>query len=245
MTIWALHGFLGLPSDFESLKEHCIRLQPDLKWHSVDYLKVRELSPQNPLASWGAHFNQYVQKSSEKNETHVLLGYSQGGRLALHALKDNPSLWKSTILLSANPGILEGERPARLANDQRWANQFLNENFAWTLKQWNSQNVFRGSKNEPQRSENQFNRHQLADCLVNWSVAQQENFAAFLNQSSSSILYVAGERDTKYVQIGQAIANANRRVDCEILADSGHRVLFDQPIELSRRIIRFLTKKNS
>lgn len=243
MTIWALHGFLGLPSDFQELQAHCLDLQPDLQWKSVDYLRMRELSPNQSLQEWGVRFNQYVEQNSKPNETPVLLGYSQGGRLALQALKQNTSFWKSCILLSANPGINIGEKPQRLRNDQQWAEKFLNENFAKTVEQWNSQLVFQGSRSEPLRIEKNFNRRQLADCLVNWSVAHQENFVSYLSTLGFPILYVAGEMDKKYCQIGSSLAASNRQIEFSSISGSGHRVLFDQPKKLADEISGFLQRK--
>jgi 2-succinyl-6-hydroxy-2,4-cyclohexadiene-1-carboxylate synthase len=243
VIIWALHGFLGLPSDFEELQSRCLELHPNLQWKNVDYLRLRELSPSQTLQEWGARFNQFVQQNSKPNETHVLLGYSQGGRLALHALKQQPSLWRACVLLSTNPGIGEGEKPQRLRNDQQWAERFLNENFAKTVEQWNAQSVFQGSRAEPVRVEKSYNRRQLADCLVQWSVAQQQNFMTYLSALNFPVLYLSGEKDRKYRQIGSSLAASNRQIEFSIIPDSGHRVLLDQPELVADRISEFLKQK--
>ncbi len=244
MKIWALHGFLGLPSDFDSLKSACLKWNPDLSWHSVDYLRIRELSPGGTLSEWGAAFNQYVQSQSLASEKPVLIGYSQGGRLAMQALMDKPSLWSAAILISSNTGIKASEKLQRQQNDREWAQRFLAENFQKTVEKWNAQSVFQGSREEPQRREADYNRRQLADCLTQWSVANQEDFSSHLSKIQIPILYVAGDQDAKYCQIGQSLSQKQTNLELQVVASSGHRVLFDQPEALAQSICQFLKTKN-
>jgi 2-succinyl-6-hydroxy-2,4-cyclohexadiene-1-carboxylate synthase len=239
MKIWALHGFLGRTSDFSELQRKCHDLISAIDWRSVDYMHLRELSPQLTLEEWGEHFCQFVEKASPKGDN-VLLGYSQGGRLALQALKVNTSIWRSVILMSTNPGLPATERTARLKSDEEWAEKFLHQNFEKTLEKWNAQSVFAGSVSEPERREEDYNRRQLADCLTRWSVAQQEDFRAFLKQLSVPTLYLTGERDSKYVQIGNALASANPQLTHATIPNAGHRVYLDQPDAVALQIKTFL-----
>ena len=64
----------------------------------------------------------------------VLLGYSMGGRLALHMLSADGAArrWRKAIIISASPGIVSlTERRRRLDNDRRWAERFRMENWQW------------------------------------------------------------------------------------------------------------------
>lgn len=240
MTLWALHGFLGQVSDFSNLQKEMKSLNSYAEWKIPDYVRTRELSPANPVKNWGLNFNRWVASTESQKPERVLLGYSQGGRLALEAVKQDPAHWKALILLSANPGIPQAEKPARLKSDQEWANRFLNENFAKTVQKWNSQSVFRGSVAEPVRQESDYNRHQLADALVNWSVAQQDDFRDFLMKIQIPVLYLVGENDTKYCQIGSELKRRNPALKFYQVPQAGHRVLFDQPKALAIRIDEFL-----
>ncbi len=243
MKIWALHGFLGRTSDFSQLQHKCSELDAAIDWRSVDYMHLRELSPQSTLEEWGEHFCQFVQKASPDGDN-VLLGYSQGGRLALQALKVNTSMWKSVILMSTNPGLPVTERSARLKNDEEWAEKFLHQNFEKTLEKWNAQSVFEGSMKEPERREEDYNRRQLADCLTRWSVGQQEDFRVFLKQLSLPTLFMTGERDSKYVQIGNILASGNPQLTHSIISNAGHRVYLDQPDAVALEIKNHLNSKS-
>jgi 2-succinyl-6-hydroxy-2,4-cyclohexadiene-1-carboxylate synthase len=238
MKIWALHGFIGLASDFNELQGLCNQHEPSLDWQSVEYMHSRELSPQTSLDKWGEAFCKMVRRTGDSKP--ILLGYSQGGRLALQAFKADPHFWSGVILLSANPGIPPSERPARKKSDEEWAEMFLNQNFQKTLEKWNAQAVFQGSKQEPVRQESDFNRHQLADALNIWSVAQQEDFRPFLKSISTPMLFLSGENDMKYGQIGQSLAAQNPKVTHHIIPGAGHRIFMDQPSAVSFEITKFL-----
>ncbi len=223
MKLWGLHGFLGRPADFSSL---------NLDLQAVDYLRIPQLSAKVPLSHWGANFCAYV-----GGQDNILIGYSQGGRLALHALKANPGMWAGVILLSTNAGIVEAEKPVRLENDQRWADQFLKDKFEKVLHIWNEQSVFSGSKTEPERHEADYSKEDLANCLVNWSVAKQQDFRIFLKQNRVPLHYLCGNKDSKYCAIGEELVLINEKIKKTVIPNAGHRLLFDNPAAVRESIL--------
>ncbi len=54
-TIFALHGFLGVPQDWDWLKLSGFQIIP------VDYMNTRGLTPDTPLDKWGENFNLWSQ----------------------------------------------------------------------------------------------------------------------------------------------------------------------------------------
>jgi 2-succinyl-6-hydroxy-2,4-cyclohexadiene-1-carboxylate synthase len=226
MKIWGLHGFLGRPEDFSSL---------ELPVEAPDHLKIPSLSPSVSLNEWGRNF--CSQAVADQN---ILIGYSQGGRLALQALKANPKQWKHVILLSTNLGLPIEQRSSRIENDKNWAEKFLREDFEECLKAWNQQNVFKGSVNEPVRTESDYTRKDLADCLMNWSLGHQEDFRPFLKSCEIPISFFCGEFDTKYQLIGDEIEKLNPNIKKTVIPNSGHRLLFDQPLLLRTEILKTL-----
>jgi len=238
VMLYALHGFLGVPADFSQIK-----LPTDWQMNAIDYLHVRELSPENSLKDWGNNFCKYVLAKEKTVAGNVpdqpkrwLIGYSQGGRLALHAFFENPFLWQGLILLSAHPGIRaadklteDTERLHRQQFHQQWVRRFEKQDFDKTVEQWNAQPVFAGSKNEPKRLEKNYNRHQLAKCLSHWSLSLQKDFHPQIKACQNKIFYIAGEFDEKYKQIGRDLERLNPNVIATVAPESGHRVLFDNP----------------
>lgn len=233
MTITALHGFLGRPRDFDGL---------GLSLMAVDYFRIRELSPVHDLKTWAVNFNQFVQTEERTENKRILIGYSLGGRLALHAVQQNPKLWAGLILISVNPGIPLWEKAARLASDEKWAHKFETGNFENVLEKWNAQQVFQGGGAEPTRKESDHNRHLLAQCLTQWSVGRQDDFREFLKTTKMPVAYISGDRDLKYAGIGESLHRANPAVQIVSVANSGHRVLFDQPPALAAVIRDFISK---
>ena len=89
--ISCLHGFLGLGKDWgpfnESLIEELITESPDF-WCPDLLTADSKLNPQYLFSEWSQKFNETVKaKAYDKN---ILIGYSMGGRLALHAVFRKP-----------------------------------------------------------------------------------------------------------------------------------------------------------
>jgi len=96
-------------SELPSMQEQTIR-KVDL-WR---YLACRSIG----LQEFGEVFaSEVVAQDPEP----YLVGYSMGGRLALHSLIAQPKLWKGATIISAHPGLsTEEERVARRRKDAEW-----------------------------------------------------------------------------------------------------------------------------
>lgn len=252
MRLFALHGFLGLATDFRILFEELKKATNDkppfhkesLNTTSIDYLSHPNLQPHHRLEQWGQNLNQFIFDLGIKNEKKVLLGYSQGARLAMQAYQDDPQMWDHLILISGNPGLPISERATRLAHDERWAERFLKDDFQETVQNWNRQGVFAGSKHEPLRDEASYDKQLLSLSLKSWSVAWQSEFVPYFldPQHSSKFQVFYGDRDLKYKSLYQEIGKKNPRLSLVEIEDSGHRVIFDQPARLAENIAGFLGK---
>src|SRR5690606_21950754 len=112
--------------------------------YAVDYFNHDKLGPQNNFAAWAKNFNTWVTEITQGSPAY-LVGYSLGGRLALHALKENPKLWQQVFLLSTNPGLQDDSaRGIRARQDQAWAEKFKSDPWDEVLEHWNAQAVFDG-----------------------------------------------------------------------------------------------------
>jgi pimeloyl-ACP methyl ester carboxylesterase len=112
-VIWALHGFLGEGSDWDFLRQPlraigCELHAPSLFAASAAEEDLRIDPAGESLVVWTRRFIQYV---AARDSSPVILGYSLGGRLALHLLAERSSTFKAGIIVSAGLGIEgEGER---------------------------------------------------------------------------------------------------------------------------------------
>jgi len=76
--IWCLHGAVGMAADWRGLE------WPGWGVRRVDLWRFLDCCPM-PLEAFGAALNREAAAGAGPR---VLLGYSMGGRLALHALLD-------------------------------------------------------------------------------------------------------------------------------------------------------------
>jgi 2-succinyl-6-hydroxy-2,4-cyclohexadiene-1-carboxylate synthase len=236
----ALHGFLGEAADwkpvFDSLKN------PNLKPLALDYTKDEILNPQNvPLSEWGEAFGIWL-KEHDHNHPVVLIGYSQGGRLALQALRAQPEMIAGVVMISGNPGFAEGkkiDRDQRRRHDENWAQRFESEEWSKVCADWNAQAVFQGGGREPQRKESPEARLRAAASMRSWSLAEQDDFRVLIQDKAEYLSWVVGERDLKYRGIAGELKTLASALDVQVIPASGHRVLFDNPLDLARLIDRF------
>lgn len=222
----ALHGFLGLTSDWQSWRAHHA---PTKNFWPIDLWNDPSLNSELPLATWTKVFLDVCREKHQQSHNLELWGYSMGGRLALGALVAEPSLFSKAVILSANPGLeQDSERVARRKSDHDWAEKFRHQEWTSLMREWHSQPVLQephSVDNSVIRRENSFDRERLAQGLVNWSLAEQPNHWPQLNKITSTIDWHVGAFDKKYLEIGQRVATSYPKVQLVIHPDRGHRLI--------------------
>lgn len=161
----------------------------------------------------------------------VLLGYSMGGRLALDLLQRRR--YDKAIVISAGLNAPDAERKKR---DDEWARRFESEAWSSLMRAWNAQEVFGGHVVD--RREEDFDRTELARQLREYSPAVLP--PPRLELIETPVLWVAGERDAKYVEIARRAVARLRHAELWICPDAGHRVPWEQPQALVARIREFI-----
>ncbi len=203
-----LHGFLGSPLDWSSGRP-------------IDLLAEKNLGPEVPLHEWGQVFNEHIKKISTQKKRKIV-GYSMGGRLALHALRADPEFWTEAVLLSTHPGLVaELDLQKRLQDDEVWAQRFESEDWQTLLAAWNAQPIFAGSQ-DVHRSEAAFDRRKLALCLRNWSLGHQKDFRPFLRSYKGKWIAVTGELDKKFTDLWANFVGPEHHM---IAKNQGHRLV--------------------
>jgi 2-succinyl-6-hydroxy-2,4-cyclohexadiene-1-carboxylate synthase len=233
-----VHGFLGLPSDWDLLlSNHGTSHARISLWDYASDPEVRD------LASAAARLNGEARARLERTGSQGLLcGYSLGARIALHALLEAPQLWRAAIFISASAGLESNDdRRLRVEKDEQWALRFESEPWTELLEAWNRQDVFRGDGPSPFRRPEQFKRETLAFALRKWSLGRQENLTPRLAEIKLPTLWVAGSRDTKFAALTERYGESNPIFKSTIIPGTGHRVPLSQPSRLRTEIHEFLT----
>ncbi|KAF3363160.1 hypothetical protein PHSC3_000347 [Chlamydiales bacterium STE3] len=227
LSLIALPGFLGNPKDWDCFQAKNL---------GVHEFIPTALPERNSFTEFARQFNSYAAKISSQR---VLMGYSMGGRLALHALINQPKIWTKAILISTHPGLtLDPEKEVRLSNDNQWAETFLYEPWESAIKKWSSQAIFKESKGVFNRQEN--NRPFLASCLKNYSLGCQENLRAALADLEMPILWITGKKDKKFSLIAKQLIFKNSSSKWVVIEDAGHRVPWEQPQSFQKVVYSFL-----
>ena len=157
----------------------------------------------------------------------TILGYSMGGRIALHALLDG-ARFERAIIVSAGLGIEgEADRAARRAEDEKWANRFERDDWETVLRDWNAQPLFGGDVRV--RRERDYDRRRIVDALRKWSPGVLPPLAPRLKEIQIPVLWIAGERDAKYVSEAKRAVSLLPNAKLWICPDAAHRVPWEQP----------------
>lgn len=225
MKIIALHGFLGKNADWELYKNFpLIPIDPFI------------LSPQHFLSlnEFGAKLN----KEIEGNEN-VLLGYSMGGRLGLHALIQNPKKWKAAIIISTHTGLTNTtEKQERLKNDAKLLLEFQND-FDGHLKKWDKLPIFSKGSSFLRKKED-YTPFILKQCLHYWSLGHQENLKSSVEKLSLPILWIAGALDEKYAKLAKSMQFSHSKSKIWIATNTYHRVAWELKVNCEQQIQQFL-----
>jgi len=219
LIIHCLHGFLGLPSD----------------WNGFPQFQAHDLYP--TIAPYDLWTERQIAKFPLDHRKRILLGYSLGGRLALHLLIKYPEYWTGGIIISAHPGLSDPEeKKKRYSQDLEWAKRFQEEPWQPLIQAWNQQSVFTHSL-PMGRLETDFKRNQLSRMLQTWSLGLQEDLSEPIANLNVPLLWMVGEKDPKFCQIHLTSNHPQSKI--WIAPESGHRVPWDAPKTFYEQVMQF------
>lgn len=216
-----MHGFLGAGSDFHFLKG---KVGSSCEIAAPSFFSPGECAHwKYPLESIGEVLNSYA-RGLWQDEKSVLLGYSLGGRLGLHALAQGESLYRAAIFVSTHFGLTGREqRLKRIEEDSKLSLRIQNESFSKFCSDWDSRPLFKGAP-EIYRNEAGFDKLALSYALNEWSLGKQHCFKSTLERLDMPILVIAGEKDPVFRDAALAIKLKNPRSSAFIAQETTHRV---------------------
>lgn len=193
------------------------------------------------LNTWVQSFCEVV-KGESGGQSQWLMGYSLGGRLAIHALLEQPGLWAGVIVIGAHPGFsTETERKEQLLRDQVWGNRFLTEPWDDLMKAWDALPVFGGHPNPWPREESAFSRTKIAHLFDIFSKGRQQNLLPQLARlSKSKLLLITGEEDKKYGKINNRMLIQCPSARHIIIPNACHRVPWEATDAFKETVQQFL-----
>lgn len=235
-AIVALHGFTQHGGMFAELAAITGReiLAPDLPGHGG-------------AAAFPATFPAAIAAVAAVTGGRALLGYSQGGRIALGVALEHPQAVSHLILISTGIGIAdERRRLVRQTRDEALARVIESEDLESFFERWMNRPIFDGlhrrgaawlEADVALRLEN--TARGIAGALRGMGQGAQPWYGDRLEELEMPVLVIAGERDPRYVAIAKRVAAATggRLV---IVEDAGHAVVGEAPRKVALEIERFL-----
>lgn len=170
----------------------------------------------------------------------LYLGYSMGGRTALHAALAHPELVDGLILIGATPGLRTAEQRAeRRRADDELATRLLDDGLPAFLDRWLSLPLFDGlDEDATARPARLTNRAEgLAASLRNCGTGSQDDLWDRLDEITAPTLLVVGDRDQKFSAIAEQMVPALSATTAQILSIPGtHAVHLERPDECAASI---------
>jgi 2-succinyl-6-hydroxy-2,4-cyclohexadiene-1-carboxylate synthase len=172
------------------------------------------------------------------------VGYSMGGRLALHLALAEPGLVDALVLVGASPGIEDAaDRAARRADDERRAQRLESIGVDAFLEEWLRLPLFATLPAERARIEDRRVNTVtgLASSLRLAGAGAQRPLWDELSRLTMPVLYIAGEHDVVYRSMGERVVAAiGAHAVLEIVPGAGHAAHLERPEVVGPLVRRFV-----
>lgn len=162
----------------------------------------------------------------------VLVGYSMGARMSLHAAIQHPDALTGLVLVSGTPGIEnDSERAARVQADEELASRIESIGTPAFLQEWIRQPLFAKSKFSNEEIQDRFRNTpaSLATSLRTCGTGQQESLWVHLAEINIPVLLICGARDEKFTEIAKRMNQLIPNSTLRVLDKAGHNAHLDQP----------------
>ena len=159
------------------------------------------------------------------------LGYSMGGRVALHFALAHPGRVRSLILESASAGIEDADsRERRRHADDALAARIEERGVEWFSDYWGTLPLFETQWELPSATLKALRARRLANNIQGLAHSLRQigqGAHAYVGSRLPELrgtLFLAGERDLKYVEVARRASSAVPGARCVIVPRAGHSV---------------------
>ena len=241
-----LHGFTQSGRSWRELISHMPEgwkwIVPDLRGHGQTVTQPgancsMDACTEDLIALW---------EELDLGRTH-LVGYSMGGRLALHVAARRPERLLSLLTIGAHAGLAEDARGGRRQGDEALARRIERDGIESFVDYWGSLPLFaglarRGEGYVAQLRAERLQNHVagLACSLRGMGAGVMEPVWDDLGRVAVPCSFVAGQLDHGYVASARRLAAAVPDGKVEIVLRAGHAVQQERPEAFARVLTNHL-----
>src|SRR5262245_2152145 len=226
-TVVLLHGFAGTGRAWDPVVE---RLDPE---------RYTPLAP-DLRGTFDTVVDEVLVAAPER---FVLCGYSMGGRVALHVALAAADRIDRLVLVATTAGIEdEAERAARRAADEDLATFAESATIEAFADRWMAQPIFAGTPAEAARIWREDllrnDPRALAGVLRGLGAGAMTPVWDGLGELTMPATVIAGERDAKYVALGERLVAGLARAHMIVVPGAGHGLPREAPAAIAAALER-------
>jgi 2-succinyl-6-hydroxy-2,4-cyclohexadiene-1-carboxylate synthase len=223
VTVILLHGFTHTGRSWEpviaALGERYRAIAPDIRGHG-------SASERQPVT-----INAVIEDvGSLTSGPLTLVGYSMGGRIALHVALALRERVQRLVLIGASPGIGDAsERAERRAADERLAEEIESSTIEEFASHWASNPLLAGQPSWVGEERLRNTPEGLARALRGLGTGALPSLWDRLGELRMPVVLVVGERDQKFREIAEEMAAGIPESDVVVVPGAGHAAHLEAP----------------
>jgi 2-succinyl-6-hydroxy-2,4-cyclohexadiene-1-carboxylate synthase len=193
-----------------------------------------------------ANLSQTTELVASSIDRSIVIGYSLGGRVALHLALGHPQLVERLVIIGATGGLdSEEERRQRRVADESLADHLEDIGVDAFLDEWLSQPMFASLTAQQSFRELRATNAAagLASSLRLCGTGTQESLWSRLGELTMPVLVIAGANDEKFTHLGHRLVESiGTNASIQLIDNAGHSAQLENPEGTAAAITKWLSE---